>query len=238
MAFRVISKRFTSRAVETMTGVSTSLQRQWRSAGLLAVEKTGLQTRYLLTDVVKILARRLLSDAGLTREALAPHLEALSTAILVTLVQKKGVLVNASTLDDEEMIKAVADHYRPSIPGGLVLDLFAIRTGRMTATQSSASLMAGDMEELRVWLRSDARGSCYLIDVEGAVDRLVAATDEAFGTAVDADSIAGTLASVQAELRRTPSLIRRAREAAKAHGVDLYSDEGLALARALLREAA
>lgn len=238
MAFRVISKRFPSRTVEAMTGVSTSLQRQWRSAGVLAVEKTGLQTRYILTDVVRILATRLLSDAGLTRDALAPHLEPLAAAILIRLVQRKGVLVNASSLDDDEMLEAVTEHYRAAVPGGLALDLFAIRTGRAVTGEQASALMVADLEELARWLRGDARGSCYVIDVEGAVDRLVAAAREAFGTAVDADSVAGTLASAQAELRQTPSQIRRARAAARAHGVDLYSDEGLALARALQREAA
>lgn len=61
---RTISREFTASEVDAITGVSPSLQRNWRRYGYLPENEGGKWTRYSLDWVIRIAVMKLLSDAG------------------------------------------------------------------------------------------------------------------------------------------------------------------------------
>lgn len=60
-----VDREFTPNEAERITGVSTTLQRDWRRRGIIAAKEDGRWTRWELDDLVRLTVMKLFSEAGM-----------------------------------------------------------------------------------------------------------------------------------------------------------------------------
>ena len=61
-----IEREFTPSEAEAVTGVTVTLQRDWRRRGLLPESGPGKWTKFTLSDVIRMSVMKLVSDAGIS----------------------------------------------------------------------------------------------------------------------------------------------------------------------------
>ncbi|WP_199556246.1 MerR family transcriptional regulator [Sandaracinobacteroides hominis] len=88
-----ISRDFTPAEAATVTGVSTTLQRDWRRRGVIESKADGTWTRWRLEDIIRLAVMKLLSDAGVdvSSTKIIAHMAILPT--LVAMEEIDGAVV-------------------------------------------------------------------------------------------------------------------------------------------------
>ena len=110
-----ISRDFTPAEAATVTGVSTTLQRDWRRRGVIESKADGTWTRWRLEDIIRLAVMKLLSDAGVdvSSTKIIAHMAILPT--LVAMEEIDGAVVfegdEIPDLSRERIRAAAANDY-------------------------------------------------------------------------------------------------------------------------------
>lgn len=100
---RTIDREFTPAEAGEITGVSPTLQRDWRRRGILPENDGAKWTRWTLVDVIQLSVMKRLSDNGVD---VSKTLDAARMAILPTLSRIK-VTEGAVTFDGDDLPEAL-----------------------------------------------------------------------------------------------------------------------------------
>ncbi len=150
---RTVTREFTPAEAAEITGVSTTLQRDWRRRGILQGKEDGKWTRWGLDNIIQLSVMKLFSDAGMdvSQTKVVAAMAQLPTHREIALIDE------AVTFDGDDLPQASQDRVRL---GGLV---YSSSPNHMTG-RFLACLGASEKEVCRVDSLADLQS---LIDREG-----------------------------------------------------------------------
>jgi DNA-binding transcriptional MerR regulator len=154
-----IDREFSPSEAEAITGLSATLQRDWRRRGFLPENKDGKWTRFSLSHIIEMFVMKALSDAGFSVSAVTKHAHAAILPTLEFLYRLPGSVVFEGEEISEELKQEIIDDLCGGLPGRYIVVF-------QGANGDAGGLRLPSLDNLDVYMAERKTAHVTLIDCE------------------------------------------------------------------------